>query len=251
MPAAAPGPSPSAAELARAAAYALDEYQWFHAHPELANQEHATAGRLAATLEAMGYEVQRGVGGTGLVALLKGQLPGTGGTVLYRADMDGLPVHEQTGLPYQSQTSGIMHACGHDLHMATALGALRVLAESRARWSGNVVFVAQPAEEIGAGARQMLADPKLRQILARTGKPRVALAQHDAADLPAGQVAVSATPRERCIIAVRRWAILVRAPRSGVVFAPTDGRSNTDSTGARPDPGACPPVGEPKTCSDS
>jgi amidohydrolase len=183
-----------AAELGQAAAYALEEYRWFHAHPELSNQEHETSARLAAALEAMGCEVQRGVGGTGLVAVLKGGKPGPAPTVLYRADMDALPVQEQTALPYSSQKPGIMHACGHDLHLATALGALRSLAATRASWSGTLVFVAQPAEEVGAGARQMLADPKLQKLLARTGKPRVAFALHDAADLPAGQVAVSGGP---------------------------------------------------------
>lgn len=174
------------------AAYGLEEYRWFHARPELSNQEHETSGRVASNLEGMGYEVQRGVGGTGVVAVLQGTKPGAGPTVLYRADMDGLPVQEQTGLAYGSQRPGVMHACGHDLHVAVALGALRVMAESRSSWSGSLVFVAQPAEEVGAGARQMLADPKLRQIFARTGKPRVAFALHDAADIPAGQVAVSA-----------------------------------------------------------
>jgi amidohydrolase len=194
-PGASPAPKLSpAAELAQTAAYALDEYRWFHAHPELSNQEHETSARVATALEGLGYEVQRGVGGTGLVAVMKGEKPGAGPTVLYRADIDGLPVQEQTGLAYSSQKPGVMHACGHDLHIATALGALRSMATTRSTWSGTIVFVAQPAEEIGAGARQMLADERLRGILARTGKPRVALALHDAADLPAGQVAVSGGP---------------------------------------------------------
>jgi amidohydrolase len=194
LPAVTPGKVLPAADLAQAAGYALDEYRWFHAHPELSNEEHETAARIAAALEGMGYEVRRGVGGTGLIALLKGERPGAGPTVLYRADIDGLPVQERTGLPYSSQKPGVMHACGHDLHIATALGALRIMATNRSSWSGTIVFVAQPAEEIGAGARQMLADAKLRQVLAQTGKPRIALALHDAADLPAGQVAVSGGP---------------------------------------------------------
>jgi amidohydrolase len=178
--------------LERSAAFARGEYEWFHAHPELSNQERETAARMATALESMGAKVWRGVGGTGVVALLEGEKAGPRVTVLYRADMDGLPVEEQTQLPYRSQTPGVMHACGHDLHMATALGALRTLAETRSDWSGSVLFVAQPAEEISGGAKQMLADPGFRQILARTGKPRVAFAVHDAADIPAGQVAVSA-----------------------------------------------------------
>ena len=183
-----------AAELERTAAFALDEYQWFHAHPELANQERETAARMATALEAMGFEVWRGVGGTGVVATLQGEKPGPRVTVLYRADMDALPVTEETGLAYRSQAPGVMHACGHDLHLATALGALRTLASTRAEWSGTILFIAQPAEEVSGGAKQMLADPTFRKIVARTGKPRVALAVHDAAELPAGHVAVSAGP---------------------------------------------------------
>jgi hippurate hydrolase len=186
--------SVDAAEIARSAAFALGEYQWFHAHPELANQERETAARLAAALEAMGYRVWRGVGGTGVVATLEGEKPGPRAAVLYRADMDALPVTEATSLAYRSQTPGVMHACGHDLHMATALGALRTLANTRREWSGTILFVGQPAEEVSGGAKQMLADPRFREILARTGKPRVAFAVHDAAELPAGQVAVSAGP---------------------------------------------------------
>lgn len=177
------------AELGGAVAFAVAEYEWLHAHPELSNQERATAARLADALRGLGFDVHEGVGGTGVVAVLTGQGPGP--TVLYRADMDGLPVTEKTKLPYASQNPGVMHACGHDLHMATALGALRVMSHTRQTWSGAIVFVAQPAEEIGAGARQMLADGRFRSLLARYGKPSVALALHDAADLPAGQVALS------------------------------------------------------------
>ena len=156
----APGPSrPAELELERsAAAFALGEYEWFHAHPELANQERETAARLATALEGMGAKVWRGVGGTGIVALLEGEKPGPKVTVLYRADMDGLPVTERTELPYRSQTPGVTHACGHDLHMATALGALRTLAETRRDWSGTVLFIGQPAEEVSGGAKQMLAE---------------------------------------------------------------------------------------------
>ncbi len=191
----APGPAaPPIAEalLAGATELATAEYVWFHQHPELANQERETAARLATTLEGLGLEVHSGIGGHGIVALLQGQKPGTGPTVLYRADMDGLRVSEQTKLPHPSLNPGVMHACGHDVHMATAVGVLRVMAETRRDWSGTIVFVGQPAEEIGAGARQMLADPAFGRLLDRVGKPRVAFALHDAADVPAGQVAVSA-----------------------------------------------------------
>jgi amidohydrolase len=186
-----PQPSIAPSQLASAATYSLGEYHWFHEHPELANQERETAARLAAALQGFGFSVHAGIGGTGVVATLEGQKPGKGATVLYRADMDGLPVSEQTKLAYSSKAPGVMHACGHDLHVATALGALRIMADTRGDWSGTLVFVGQPAEEGGAGARQMLADPNFQRILARAGKPRLALALHDSADLPVGQVGVS------------------------------------------------------------
>ena len=181
----------AAPELSAASSFALSEYRWFHAHPELANQERETAAHLAAALQNLGFEVTSGVGGTGVVATLHGEKAGPGRTVLYRADMDALPVTEETALPFRSQSPGVMHACGHDVHMSTALGALRVMADTRRDWAGTLLFVGQPAEEVGAGARQMLGDPKFRSIIGRIGKPAVAFALHDAADLPAGQVAVS------------------------------------------------------------
>ncbi len=184
-------PERLAAQVAAFSAETLGDYQWFHAHPELSNRESATAERLAAALEALGFEVTRGIGGHGLAAVLRGERPGPGPVVLYRADMDALPVTEQTDLPFRSENPGVMHACGHDLHMAIALGALRAMRALRPRWAGTLLFIAQPAEELGAGAARMLADPKLSQILASLGKPRVALAIHDSADLPAGTVAVS------------------------------------------------------------
>lgn len=164
------------------------EYEWFHAHPELSNAETKTAAHLATSLRALGLEVHEGVGGTGVVAILEGG--GKGPTVLYRADMDGLPVTESTGVAYASHNEGVMHACGHDVHMATAVGALSVLAATRSTWNGTVIFVGQPAEEIGAGARAMLADPKFKALLKKHGKPSLAVALHDAADLPAGEVSI-------------------------------------------------------------
>jgi hippurate hydrolase len=184
-------PSVAPQQLAAASSSALTEYRWFHEHPEIANHERATAERLASALQVLGFEVQTGIGGTGVVATMSGQKAGGGRTILYRADMDALPVSEETGLPYASQTSGVMHACGHDLHMAIALGALRVMAETRRSWAGTLLFVGQPAEEIGAGARQVLGDPRFQSITARVGKPSLAVALHDASDLPAGQVAIS------------------------------------------------------------
>jgi hippurate hydrolase len=166
----------------------LELYRWFHAHPELSQEEKATADRLADELERLGLQVEQDVGGYGVVAVLHGGGPGP--VVLYRADMDALPVQESTGLAFASQTPGVMHACGHDLHLACAVGALQVMSEIRDQWSGTVVFLGQPAEETGAGAKAMLADPKLRAIFEKTGPPILALALHDAAQLPAGSASL-------------------------------------------------------------
>ncbi|MBS2038308.1 amidohydrolase [bacterium] len=172
------------------AAEPLELYRWFHAHPELSNQEKQTAARLAQELRQLGLEVEEGIGGTGIMAILRGK-PG-GPVVLYRADMDALPVQEATGLVYASQVAGVMHACGHDLHMACAVSALGQLSKKRDQWSGSIVFVGQPAEEVGAGARQMLADPRFQQVLKKAGgTPRLALALHDSATLAVGQVSLS------------------------------------------------------------
>jgi hippurate hydrolase len=175
-------------EVERALPAAIRAYRWFHRHPELSGAERETAGHLAAELRLIGLEVQEGVGGFGVVALLRG---GAGGpTVLVRADMDALPVEEETGLPYASSRPGVMHACGHDVHMASALGALRALAARRADLAGTVLFVGQPAEETGSGARAVLADPTFRRLLEHAGAPLLALALHDSADLPAGTVSL-------------------------------------------------------------
>ena len=140
-----------------AAAPDLDElaalYRDLHAHPELAFAEHRTAGIVAERLRGLGYQVTTGVGGTGVVGLLSS---GTGPTVLLRADMDGLPVLEQTGLPYASTGCGrdssgtdvpVMHACGHDMHVTCLLGAAAQLAAARDAWRGTLLLVFQPAEE--------------------------------------------------------------------------------------------------------
>jgi hippurate hydrolase len=169
----------------------LEHYRWFHQHPEVSNQEHQTSKHLAEAMSALGARVQTGIGGTGFVAVLSGQKPGKGPFVLYRADMDALPVTEQTGLAYASKNSGVMHACGHDVHMAVAVGAMQTMAALRKRWSGTVLFVAQPSEELGAGAERMIEDPKFKELLAKHGTPRLALALHDSADLPAGSIGIS------------------------------------------------------------
>ena len=127
----------------------------FHAHPEMGFQEHRTSARVADLLRQWGIEVHTGIGGTGVVGVLHGKTPGR--RIGLRADMDALPMEEQTNLPWRSQTPGMMHACGHDGHTTMLLGAARYLAETR-DFAGTAVFIFQPAEEGLGGARAMLAD---------------------------------------------------------------------------------------------
>ena len=165
-------------------------YKDLHGKPELSLMEERTAGVVAKELRAAGFEVTERVGGFGLVGVLKN---GSGPTVLIRTDLDGLPVEEETGVPYASKTRvkdltgrevATMHACGHDIHMTCFIGTARMLASLRDRWSGTLVFVGQPAEEVGSGARAMLTDGLFR----RFPKPDFAIALHDNAALPAGTV---------------------------------------------------------------
>ncbi|MCW7942627.1 amidohydrolase [Streptomyces hygroscopicus] len=158
-------------------------YRDLHRHPELSLREHRTAGKLTEVLRTAGFETAEGVGGTGVVGVLRN---GEGPTVLLRADMDALPVAEETGLPYASEVPGTMHACGHDLHVTWLAGAARALAAGRDTWSGTLVVVGQPAEETGQGARAMVADG----LYERFPRPDVLLAQH-AAPGPAGLYAHS------------------------------------------------------------
>ena len=182
-------------ELRDAVAADLSElvrlYEDLHANPELSFQEVETAAKLAARARAMGFEVTEGVGKTGVVAVMRN---GAGPTVMLRADMDGLPVIEQTGLPYASKRravpatgieTGVMHACGHDTHMTAWIGTAQLLSERRNQWSGTLVMILQPAEEIGEGAKAMLDDG----LYTRFPKPDYVLAFHDAAQFPAGQIA--------------------------------------------------------------
>lgn len=166
----------------------IELYQDLHANPELSFQEFNTAKKLADRARELGFVVTEGVGQTGVVAVLTN---GEGPTVMLRADMDGLPVDEQTGLPFASKArgvpasgveSGIMHACGHDTHMAAWVGAAQLLAERRDEWSGTLVMILQPAEELGLGAVAMLEDG----LYERFPKPDYVLAFHDAAAAPAG-----------------------------------------------------------------
>ena len=170
-------------------------YEDLHAHPELSFQEVRTAGIVADRLEALGYEVTREVGGTGVVAVLDN---GPGPTVLLRADIDALPVEEDTGLPYAStqratDRSGrevpVAHACGHDMHAAWLVGAASVLHDAPGPLVGTPPAGVQPGEELGAGAEAMLADG----LYERFGTPDVVLGQH-AAPAPAGWVLHRAGP---------------------------------------------------------
>ena len=198
---AAQSPTPKDGELARRV-QAVDEkvaanldhcvklYKHLHQNPELSLQEEQSAGLLAKELTALGMAVTEKVGKTGVVGVLKN---GDGPTILIRTDMDALPIIEQTGLPYASKVTtrdrtgrevGVMHACGHDVHMACFTGTARVLTALRDRWNGTLVFVAQPAEEIGAGARLMLSDG----LYKRFPKPDYCLALHCDANRAHGTV---------------------------------------------------------------
>ncbi|MGF1504637.1 MAG: M20 family metallopeptidase [Anaerolineae bacterium] len=159
----------------------------FHQHPELAFEEVRTAGIVAETLNGLGLEVQTGVGKTGVVGILEGAQDGP--TLLIRADMDALPIHEETDADYASKTAGKMHACGHDGHTTIALTAARLLNDRRAAIKGRVKFVFQPAEEIGEGAEAMIADGALDNP-----RPDFSIGLHLWNDLPVGTVGVTAGP---------------------------------------------------------
>jgi hippurate hydrolase len=168
----------------------LGLYKQLHAHPELAFQEEQTAARLAKEMKALGFDVTTGVGGHGIVAVFKN---GKGPTVMVRTDMDALPVTEKTGLPYASKVLtrdkdgkevGTMHACGHDMHMACWIGTARVLTSMKDRWKGTLVFVGQPAEEVGGGAWRMLKDG----LFTRFPRPDYCLGLHCDARKPHGHV---------------------------------------------------------------
>jgi amidohydrolase len=146
-------------------------YKDVHEHPELSMQEKRTAGIAAERLQAAGFDVTTGVGKTGVVGILEN---GEGRTVMLRADMDALPVSEQTGLDYASTVDGVMHACGHDMHVAWLAGASALLASHRDAWQGSLMVVFQPAEETAAGAQAMIDDG----LFDRFPKPDVILGQH-------------------------------------------------------------------------
>ena len=162
----------------------LDLYRWFHANPELSLKEEKTAARFAAEVRAAGWTVTERIGGTGVVAVLRN---GEGPAVLARIDMDGLPIKEETGLPYAS-VNGAMHACGHDLHLAAGIGFARALAKLRDRWAGTVILVGQPAEEVGLGAKNMIDDPGFAKAV--DVRPVACLSIHDTPAFPAGTISL-------------------------------------------------------------
>ena len=207
-------PNVSANDLASSVAddydYVLDLYKHFHENPELSFKEKNTAARLAKELGDLGFdvterfgddwvkkkvmedegEIREDVGGYGVVAVMKN---GDGPTVMLRADMDALPLEEKTGLPYESQAMGqthtgkdapVMHACAHDSHVAILIGAARQLVERKDEWSGTLVLIGQPAEEIGLGAKAMLEDG----LFEKFPRPEYVLATHTSGWAPAGKI---------------------------------------------------------------
>jgi len=165
-------------------------YLDLHENPELSSHETQTAEKLAGRLRDLGYTVTEQVGGTGVVALLKN---GAGPTVMLRTELDALPVEEKTGLPYASKVHtkddsgrevGVMHACGHDVHIASLVGTAAIMAHSKNSWHGTLLLIGQPAEETISGAKRMIDDG----LMSRFPKPDVAVALHVGNELPAGQV---------------------------------------------------------------
>jgi amidohydrolase len=165
-------------------------YKHLHAYPELSYEEEKTAARLAKELKALGFDVTEKIGGHGVVGILKN---GDGPTIMIRTDLDALPVVEETGAAYaskattknaQNETVGVMHACGHDVHVACLVGTARVMAALKDRWHGTLVLIGQPAEDVGKGSAAMLADG----LFKRFPRPDYALALHVDAELEVGKV---------------------------------------------------------------
>ncbi len=178
-------------------AHLADLFEHFHRNPELSLVEHQTAARMAEELRAAGFEVTEGVGGTGVVAMLEN---GQGPLVMMRADMDGLPVEEKSGLPYASTATQVdpitgdtvftMHACGHDVHITSLVGSARQMAARRDAWAGTLMLVVQPAEERGLGARAMRDD----RLFNRFGRPDFVLGFHVGSEGAAGEINVLPGP---------------------------------------------------------
>ena len=170
-----------------------DLFLFFHQNPELSTMEHQTSARLADELESLGYSVHRSVGGTGIVALLEN---GEGPLVMFRADMDGLPVEEKSGLSYASRAKQVdpngnevfvMHACGHDVHITSLVGTAQIMAARRDEWQGTLMLIGQPAEERVMGAAAMRAD----NLWERFGQPDYAMAFHVTSAMPTGILGAS------------------------------------------------------------
>jgi amidohydrolase len=168
-------------------------YLDLHQHPELSSHETRTAAELANRLRTLGYEVTEHVGGTGVVAILKN---GAGPTVMLRTELDALPVEEKTGLPYASKVRakddsgrdvGVMHACGHDIHMAALFGTASIMAHNKDSWHGTLMLIGQPAEETITGADKMIKDG----LFTRFPKPGIGIAMHDTNGLPVGKVGIT------------------------------------------------------------
>ena len=183
-----PAPPISAEQVAAIYPGVESLYIDLHKSPELAFHEQQTAAKLAERVKALGYEVTTGVGGTGIVAIMKN---GPGPTVMMRTELDALPVEEKTGLPFAStvttktaagETVPVMHACGHDLHMSAWYGTAELMATNKDKWHGTLMMIGQPAEEVLQGAAAMLKDG----MFTRFPKPDYALSLHDEATLPAG-----------------------------------------------------------------
>jgi amidohydrolase len=184
-----------------------------HAHPELAFEELRTAGIVAERLRSLGLKPQTGIGKTGVVAMIKGGKPGK--TVLLRADMDALPIHEENEVPYRSQTDGKMHACGHDCHTSILLNLSRRLRDSASSLKGQVKLVFQPAEECGGGAEAMIADGVLA-----APKPDAAFGLHVWQDLDLGKVGVTPGPM---MAAVDEFTVTLRG-KGAHAAQPSEGR---------------------------
>lgn len=185
--------TPNSKEVDAVFPAAHDLYLDLHQNPELSSHETQTAAKVAARLRNLGYEVTEHVGGTGVVAVLKN---GTGPTVMLRTELDALPVEEKTGLSYASKVHTkddagrevpVMHACGHDLHMAALVGTAAIMSNSKNTWHGTLVLVGQPAEETISGAKAMVEDG----FLTRFAKPDFGVALHVGNELPAGQVGIT------------------------------------------------------------
>ena len=196
-------PAPLGASVERQLPALTETYKHLHRSPELSRHEEQTAAFMAGELRKLGYTVTEHVGkyedgapAVGIVAILEN---GPGPRLLLRTELDALPVEEKTGLDYastvkttnsQGQQVGVMHACGHDLHMTVLLGAARELAERKSQWHGTLMLIGQPAEEVIQGAKAMLAD----HLYERFGTPDFVVSEHDSADVAAGAVAFKGGP---------------------------------------------------------